>query len=342
GVPCFRAAPGRWTGRRGLASGAVGSAGDDYGAGPGGDGIGSMAWPLGAGCAAGCGVWRIAGHLFRADRPGAVAHRQPEHCHGAADPRRPGQAGQLHHLGIFHPGRAVWLGLVVSLRGAGHGGGPGRYRGGVVGSHGCHGCGAGKKTPGGRRRGPAGRWRRPMRILLLVTGLQLGGAERQVVDLADRLAARGHVVAIAYLTGDAAVRPGAPVELYPLHFGKTPSGMLRGGRNLGRLVREWQPDVVHSHMVHANLIARVSRLLVPMQRLICTAHSPNEGGRSVMLAYRLTDRLADLSTHVSRNAVEAFERAGAVPRGRMLPVLNGIDLRAFASEPELRAHSRHR
>lgn len=181
-----------------------------------------------------------------------------------------------------------------------------------------------------------------MRILLLVTGLQLGGAERQVVDLADRLAARGHVVAIAYLTGDAAVRPGAPVELYPLHFGKTPSGMLRGGRNLGRLVREWQPDVVHSHMVHANLIARVSRLLVPMQRLICTAHSPNEGGRSVMLAYRLTDRLADLSTHVSRNAVEAFERAGAVPRGRMLPVLNGIDLRAFASEPELRAHSRHR
>ncbi|MGB3274996.1 MAG: glycosyl transferase family 1, partial [Castellaniella sp.] len=46
-----------------------------------------------------------------------------------------------------------------------------------------------------------------MRVLLVVTGLQLGGAERQVVDLADRLAARGHAVAIAYLTGDAAVRP---------------------------------------------------------------------------------------------------------------------------------------
>lgn len=181
-----------------------------------------------------------------------------------------------------------------------------------------------------------------MRALLVVTGLQLGGAERQVVDLADRLAARGHAVAIAYLTGDVAVRPGAAVELYPLGFSKTPRGVLRGCRRLGRLVREWRPDVVHSHMVHANLVARIVRLIVPMRRLICTAHSPAEGGRTVMLAYRLTDRLADLSTHVSRAAVETFERAGAVPRGRMLPVLNGVDLRSFSNTPELRAQSRCR
>jgi glycosyltransferase involved in cell wall biosynthesis len=181
-----------------------------------------------------------------------------------------------------------------------------------------------------------------MRILLVATGLQLGGAERQVVDLADRLATRGHAVAIAWLTGDAEVRPGSAVELHPLGFDKTLSGMVRGCRRLGRLIRTWRPDVVHSHMLHANLIARVMRLFVPMRRLICTAHSPAEGGRAVMLAYRMTDRLADLSTHVSRAAVEAFERAGAVPRGRMLPVLNGIDLPSFSDAPELRAESRHR
>ncbi|MGB5806694.1 glycosyltransferase [Castellaniella sp.] len=181
-----------------------------------------------------------------------------------------------------------------------------------------------------------------MRVLLVVTGLQLGGAERQVVDLADRLAARGHAVAIAYLTGDAAVRPGAAVELYPLGFSKTPLGVLRGCWRLRRLIRAWRPDVVHSHMVHANLVARVVRLTVTMRRLICTAHSPAEGGRAVMLAYRVTDRLADLSTHVSRDAVQAFERAGAVPRGRMLPVLNGIDVRVFSAAPDLREQARRR
>ncbi|WP_368644606.1 glycosyltransferase [Castellaniella ginsengisoli] len=181
-----------------------------------------------------------------------------------------------------------------------------------------------------------------MRILLVVTGLRMGGAERQVADLSERLAARGHAVAIAYLTGEAAVRPGDAVELHALGFSKTPFGVLRGCRRLARLIRAWRPDVVHSHMVHANLIARVIRLVAPVRRLICTAHSPAEGGRAVMWAYRLTDRLADLSTHVSREAVAAFERAGAVPRGRMRPVLNGVDVRMFSAAPGLRAQSRQR
>ena len=175
-----------------------------------------------------------------------------------------------------------------------------------------------------------------------MTGLQLGGAERQVVDLADRLTARGHAVAIAWLTGDAAVQPWDTVALYPLAFSKTPFGLVQGCRRLVRLIRTWRPDVVHSHMVHANLIARVLRLYVPMPRLICTAHSPAEGGRAVMWAYRLTDRLADVSTHVSRQAVQAFEQAGAVPPGRMVPVLNGIDVRVFSDAADLRARARRR
>ena len=182
----------------------------------------------------------------------------------------------------------------------------------------------------------------PLSILLIATGLELGGAERQVVDLADRLAARGHRVGLAYLVGEAELRPGADVELHALDFSKTPAGMLRGCLRLRRLLRQWRPDVVHSHMVHANLIARAVRLIAPMRRLVCTAHSTVEGGRAVALAYRLTDRLADVSTHVSREAVEAYERAGAVPRGRMRAVLNGIDLRLFSDARECRAQARRR
>lgn len=181
-----------------------------------------------------------------------------------------------------------------------------------------------------------------MRILLVTTGLALGGAERQVVDLADRLAGRGHDVAIAYLVGGVEVRPDAAVELFPVGFSKSPSGLARGCLHLGRLIRAWQPDVVHSHMVHANLLTRLVRIISPMRRLVCTAHNTNEGGRWVSLAYRLTDRLADVSTNVSQEAVEAFERHGAVPRGRMLAVHNGIDVRLFSDAPERRADSRDR
>ncbi|WP_345796642.1 glycosyltransferase [Castellaniella sp. MT123] len=179
-----------------------------------------------------------------------------------------------------------------------------------------------------------------MRILLVTTGLALGGAERQVMDLAERLAGRGHEVAIAYLVGAAELRPQPSVALLPMGFTKSPLGLIGGCWRLGRLVRDWQPDVVHSHMVDANLLTRLVRLISPMRRLVCTAHNTNEGGRWVSLAYRLTDRLADLSTNVSQEAVDAFERNGAVPKGRMLAVLNGIDLRRFLDAPELRAKSR--
>lgn len=182
-----------------------------------------------------------------------------------------------------------------------------------------------------------------LRILLVATGLQLGGAERQVVDLADRLAARGHEVAIAYFVDEATQFPhDAAVSLHPLHFRKSFLGILGGGLRLRRLIRQWRPDVVHSHMVHANLVTRMVRLITPMPRLVCTAHSTVEGGAGVTLAYRLTDFLASVSTNVSREAVEVFERKGAVPKGRMLPVLNGIDTRVFSSAPGLRDDARQR
>lgn len=179
-----------------------------------------------------------------------------------------------------------------------------------------------------------------VRVLLLATGLELGGAERQVVDLADRLAARGHVVAIAFLVGDAQLRPSPAVALYPLHFAKSPWGLVLGGFRLRRLLRQWRPDVVHSHMVHANLIARVVRPFAAVPRLICTAHSTIEGGRGVTLAYRLTDRLADVSTHVSHEAVQAYECLGAAPAGRMVAVHNGVDLQLFTGASDTRAQSR--
>lgn len=181
-----------------------------------------------------------------------------------------------------------------------------------------------------------------MRVLLVATGLALGGAERQVVDLANRLARRGHEVAIAYMVGKVEVRPGSTVALFPLGFNKSLFGLVRGYFRFCRLVRQWCPDVIHSHMVHANLLTRLVRIGAPMRRLVCTAHNTNEGGYWVNLAYRLTDRLADISTNVSQEAVEAFERNGAVPPGRMLAVHNGIDLRLFNNDAQLRAKARER
>jgi glycosyltransferase involved in cell wall biosynthesis len=180
-----------------------------------------------------------------------------------------------------------------------------------------------------------------MRILLVITGLGMGGAERQVVDLADAFAELGHEVVLAYLTGSVQLRPISPtVRVVPLKISKSPWRTIRALRLFVRLVKAFRPDIVHSHMVHANLFSRLSRLFVAYPMLINTAHSNNEGGWWRMCAYRLTDSLADLSTNVSSGAVAAFEHRRAVPFGRMKVIHNGIDVAKYSYSSLERARIR--
>lgn len=157
----------------------------------------------------------------------------------------------------------------------------------------------------------------------------MGGAEHVVVNLADTLVARGHQVKIAYLAGEALVLPkDKSIEVIAIGM-KGKAGFLSAYFKLRALVKAFQPDVVHSHMVHANLISRLLRLTVKIPKLVCTAHNTNEGGQLRMLAYRITDKLADISTNVSQEAVNEFVAKGAVKPGRMLAIANGIDVNTF-------------
>lgn len=182
-----------------------------------------------------------------------------------------------------------------------------------------------------------------MKILFFITSLDVGGAERQVLDLALRLKALGHVVKVAYLTGEGALLSDeVSVEAIGFNIKKTVVGFFRSVFLLRRLVKDFSPDVLHSHMVHANLLARCVRVLTSMPRLICTAHNTNEGGKLRMLAYRLTGSLADITTNVSHDGVKTFEAKGAVKPGSMLAVPNGIDTDKFYFDEARRSFIRNR
>ena len=169
-----------------------------------------------------------------------------------------------------------------------------------------------------------------MKIALLITDLGMGGAENQVVSLADRFAALGHSVLLIALTGNILVSPrDGTVKVICLNMHKTPLSFWSTYFKARRLLREFKPDVLHSHMVHANIFARLLRLTVPLSRLICTAHSSNEGGVARILAYRLTDFLATISSNVSHEAMMRSIQRGAVTARKIMAVQNGIDCDRF-------------
>ncbi|MCC4309528.1 glycosyltransferase [Alcanivorax marinus] len=169
-----------------------------------------------------------------------------------------------------------------------------------------------------------------MRILLSITSLGVGGAERLVTGLADYFAAAGHQVVVVAFHGEIELRPVHPAILVVgLGMRRSPWGVITALWKLRRMIRSFRPDVINSHLVHANILTRLLRLVTIMPRLVSSAHNTNEEGCGRMLAYRLTDYLADISSNVSEEAVAAFEEQRAIRPGRMVAIHNGIDTRVF-------------
>jgi glycosyltransferase involved in cell wall biosynthesis len=175
-----------------------------------------------------------------------------------------------------------------------------------------------------------------VRILLLSTSMGMGGADKQLLSAAHEMRVRGHDILIVSLTalgpmGLEARTLGIRTESLEMPRGiPDPRGMLR----LVRLVREWRPDVVHSHMVHANLMARMLRIFAPVPVLVSTIHNIYEGGRILMAGYRLTNNLADHMTIVSQAAADRFINEGIVPKPMLTVIPNGVDTDRFQNVPD--------
>jgi glycosyltransferase involved in cell wall biosynthesis len=179
-------------------------------------------------------------------------------------------------------------------------------------------------------------------VAFVITGLDVGGAERQVVQLALAMSRRAWRTSVISLLEPRAFADdlrgaGVPVHSLRMRRGRAdPRAIWR----LLRVLRAERPAVVHSHMVHANLLARVVRPLAGVPVLVGTAHSVAEGGRAREVAYRATDFLGTLTTNVSRAGVERYVRVGAAPRRRIRFVPNGVDTGAFTPDAGVRARLR--
>jgi glycosyltransferase involved in cell wall biosynthesis len=179
-----------------------------------------------------------------------------------------------------------------------------------------------------------------MRIVYVLTSLGMGGAERQALAVAERMARRGHAVALLVL------RPPVPEQwpttLRAVHLGmkKTPVSLFSGLAQGRRFLLEFRPDLLHSHSFHANLVARLLKLFLPSVAVLSTVHNVYEGGWPRMLAYRLTDGLACRTTAVSQAVAERFVRLKAVPRGKCIVFRNGISTAEFAPRADRRADTR--
>lgn len=172
---------------------------------------------------------------------------------------------------------------------------------------------------------------RPLRIAQVTPSLRGGGLERLVRDLALALAQRGHVAGVFCLSGlgmYADELTAAGIGVYdcqegPMRLRGYPAALIRS-------LREFEPDVIHSHSGtwFAATVAK-SRLRTP--RLVFTDHGryppePWVRGRIERWCHRRTDGFVAVTSALAR-----YDRKYLDLPEEPRVVLNGIDLEPYAS-----------
>jgi glycosyltransferase involved in cell wall biosynthesis len=170
-----------------------------------------------------------------------------------------------------------------------------------------------------------------MKILYLITGLRLGGAEKQLLLLANQIQLAGHqvlvvamesngVMATEFLRNSINVQELNATDLRSLPFSY---------RKFKKTVSTFKPDIIHSHMIHANMFAAFFKLFNNKPKLICTAHNIYEGNSRTMASYYFIKRLANWATNVSSEAFDFFIQKKYFDKKKSSFIPNAIDTQVF-------------
>ena len=165
-----------------------------------------------------------------------------------------------------------------------------------------------------------------MKILQISSAQTLGGGERHLADLVNGLAGRGHEVYLA-------LRPKSPLisELKKVARENVTTLPLRNSldaksaRELSKLVRKHQIQIVHAHMARDYPLAAYAVRQNKETRLIVTRHVLFRLSR----LHRITLSGAARIIAVSEAVASQLRSDGVAAPRRISVVLNGIDTTGF-------------
>jgi glycosyltransferase involved in cell wall biosynthesis len=181
-----------------------------------------------------------------------------------------------------------------------------------------------------------------LKVLFLARQLNIGGAERQLVTLANELASRGHEIVIAsFYPGGALSEKLDKPRVRLISIGKRSRWDLFSLYvGVVRVIRQEQPDILHGWMHTQNVIATLARMsLFSRMRLFWCVRSANLElvlDRVESTLVWLQSKLSGFADCVVVNSMAGLEHAvsDGVPREKMLFIPNGIDTNVFYPNEE--------
>jgi glycosyltransferase involved in cell wall biosynthesis len=183
-----------------------------------------------------------------------------------------------------------------------------------------------------------------MRVLHVQKVHGMGGSERHLLDLVPRLRQRGIDATFCAL-----VEPGAEEFVARLGDAGVPTRTVPAGRDvnpwlairLARVVRAERPDVVHTHLVHADTYGLVGATAA-RTRSVRSVHNtvPELARQPYRAASRLSGRLARRTIAISQHARRYVLDHRMAPPDRVRVVRYGIDVERWGADEAARRAAR--
>ncbi len=170
-----------------------------------------------------------------------------------------------------------------------------------------------------------------LRVLQLIDGLNVGGAEVLLCDLVRHLMTSGYQVHVGYSSSgpmEARLRAmNAPMTRLPRLARVDPLLLLR----MMGLIRRERPDIVHTHLFKSDLHGRLAARWSGVPVVVSTAHNNDAWARRAPLGalYGVTARLADRVIAVSDEVRDYQIQYTHVPPEKIITIDNGVDTRRF-------------
>lgn len=167
-----------------------------------------------------------------------------------------------------------------------------------------------------------------MKILMTLMGLEIGGAETHVVELARELTRQGHTVIVASNGGvyeSVLTAAGVRHARIPMHR-RQPGDMLRSLRLLRKLIRQEQPDLVHAH---ARIPAFLCGILHKQMGFpfLTSAHWVFEVTPLLRLMTDWGQRTMAVSKDIKTYLMEHYQ----VPQDQIHVTINAVDTETFCA-----------
>jgi glycosyltransferase involved in cell wall biosynthesis len=175
---------------------------------------------------------------------------------------------------------------------------------------------------------------RPIRVLLAINTLDRGGAERQLVELANGLDRARFEVSVACVVrggplGEELAASGIPVSVFDA---RGPLGLYR----LTRHIRRVAPDIVHTFLFGSNVIGTLAAKTAGVPIVITSRRSLGffkDGRPHYALFQSLANRFTDVVVANSEAVRQDTLRRERLDPAKVRLIANGVDVDRFTNPP---------